>query len=59
MLPLNTNSDWAGQGDHWTLAVLHPADRSLHVLDSTGKLIDNVEVLRNALERIGSTTYNK
>lgn len=59
MIPLNTNSDWAGHGDHWTLAVLSVSDLTMHVLDSTGKQIDNVDVLRSALENIASRTYKK
>jgi len=59
MIPLNTNSDWAGQGDHWTLVVLSTSDLTMHVFDSTGKLIDNVEVLKSALEGLAKRTYNK
>ena len=59
MIPLNTNADWAGHGDHWTLAVLSTKDNIMHVFDSTGKLIDNVSVLQSAMENIASRTTGK
>jgi len=58
LIPLNTNSD-RGYGDHWTLVVLSTNDLTMHVFDSTGKVIDNVEVLQSALEDLASRAYNR